>query len=88
MIVVKGTNELIYIGQASSLSNRLAPSVHPIFDRKQHDVYILFEKSRKERRYMEGVFIQILKPPMNQRNGTMPSPSKALVTQYYRMIFD
>jgi len=86
-IIERATGELLYIGQATNLGTRLAPSVHHVYDRNKHDVFILFEESRSERCKMEGVFIQLLKPKLNKRNGTMPKPTQEEVREYYRRIF-
>lgn len=86
-IVERETGELLYVGQASNLGVRLAPSVHPIFDRGVHDVYVLFEADREERRQMEGLFIQLLRPSCNIRNGTMPKPPSKMTDEYYRQLF-
>ena len=86
-IIDKRTGELLYVGQATSLGNRLAPSAHPIFDRSKHDVFILFEASHAERCKMEGRFIELLKPKLNKRNGTMPTPTQDDLREYFLRIF-
>jgi excinuclease UvrABC nuclease subunit len=87
MVRSKQTGELVYIGQASNLGHRLTPATHPVYRRALHDVYVLFEPDRAERRYMEGRFIEILKPPVNIRAGTRPSLPESLQDDLYRRIF-
>lgn len=84
MIVNKKTREILYIGQATNLGHRLRPSTHPVFKREKHDVYIIFESDRNERRNMEWAFIQLVKPSVNIRNGIAPNAGKEefLNTQY------
>lgn len=87
-IVDRKTGELLYIGQASNLSNRLAPSVHHVFDRSKHDVHILFEQDYHERCKMEYDFIRIMKPKLNQRNGWMPGYTEKELHEQYKGIFE
>jgi excinuclease UvrABC nuclease subunit len=87
MVRSKQTGELVYIGQASDLGHRLTPSTHPVYRRALHDVYVLFVPDRAERRYMEGRFIEILKPPVNIRAGTRPSLPEGLKDDLYQRIF-
>jgi hypothetical protein len=86
-VVDRNTGDLLYIGQAADLSHRLTPSSHHVYDKSKHDVYILFEQNHNERCKMEGVFIQILKPKLNKRNGTMPKPSEEELREFHRRIF-
>lgn len=88
-IVDKISGELLYIGQASYLGSRLSPSTHPIYRKDIHDVYILFEDDRNERRRMEWSFIQLLKPILNIRSGFAPKDGKEeFVTEQYRQLFN
>ena len=86
-ITDKRTGELLYVGQATNIGQRLAPSVHPVFDRSKHDVFVLFEASDIERSKMEGRFIELLKPKLNRRNGTMPTLTQDEIREYYLRIF-
>lgn len=88
MIREKGTDALLYIGQSGNLGNRLAPSVHPVYKREKHDVYVLFEGNRNERRYMECRFIELLHPLINIRRGLHTTAPEALTRQYYDAIFE
>jgi hypothetical protein len=87
-IVEKLTGAILYIGQASYLGNRLSKSVHPVFNREFHDVYIIFENDRNERRRMEWSFIQLLKPKLNKKNGLAPADGiQEFADEQYKRIF-
>ena len=86
-IVERSTGSLLYIGQASNLSNRLTPSNHHVYDKKKHDVYIVFEQDHNERCKMEYRFITIMKPKLNQRNGIAPIYSEEELREVHRNIF-
>jgi hypothetical protein len=86
-IVERATGELLYIGQASDLSSRLTPSVHPVYRKSKHDVYIVFEQDKNERCKMEYRFITIMKPKLNKRNGWIPEYSETEMQEIYRSIF-
>lgn len=87
-IVERSTGKLLYVGQSDDVGHRLCPSCHHVYNKKIHDVYILFEGSADERAQMEGVFIQLLKPSKNRRNGTMPEPSQEQLRECYDRIFN
>lgn len=87
-VVDKKTGKLLYVGQATNLSWRLAPSVHPVYRRELHDVYILFEQDHDMRCHMEGQFIRLLKPKRNKRNGTMPKPTDDMLRECYNRVFN
>lgn len=84
----RASGELLYVGHSSNLGARLSPSVHPVYRRDKHDVYILFVDDLKERGYMEGRFITLLKPPVNIRAGWRPKMDDALESSYYDLIFN
>jgi excinuclease UvrABC nuclease subunit len=86
-IVDRSTGGLLYIGQATNLSHRLLPSVHHVYDRNKHDVYIVFEQDHNERCKMEYRLIQIMKPKLNIRNGTSPVYSEEELREAHRRIF-
>lgn len=89
LVIDKCDGKLLYIGQASQLGSRLTPSIHPIFRREIHDVYILFEKDRNERRRMEWSFIQLLKPKLNIRSGLQPKDGKGeFLDAQYNQLFN
>lgn len=87
MIREKGTDVLLYIGQSVNVGMRLCPSVHPVYDRDRHDVYVLFTDGKQERRYMEERCIAILKPPVNIRAGLRPVMTDELKRAYYDIVF-
>ena len=86
-VVKQSTGELLYIGQATNLGDRLAPSNHHVYDKRQHDVFILFEQDHNERCKMEYNFIRIMKPKLNIRNGLAPTYTEEEMTEIYRSIF-
>jgi hypothetical protein len=72
MLVNRETREIEYIGQSVTIGNRLMPSIHHVYIRKKHDLYILEEPDTNMRHYLERRCIEILDPPCNHRNGFMP----------------
>lgn len=86
-IVDRKTGNLLYIGQASNLGARLAPSVHHVYDKMQHDVFIVFEQDHNERCKMEYRFITIMQPKLNIRNGIKPVYSVEELREAHRRIF-
>lgn len=86
-IVERKTGNLLYIGQSSNLSTRLSPSIHHVYDKNKHDIYIVFEKDHNERCKMEYNFIRIMKPKRNKRNGLTPKYSEEELREVYRSIF-
>jgi hypothetical protein len=86
-IVNRANGELLYIGQSANVGHRLTPSCHLVFRRDLHDVYVLFVEDTKERYYMEGRFVTLLKPRLNQRAGLRPRLSEDIKKVYYDQIF-
>ena len=85
-IIERDTGDLLYIGQAVDLRNRLSAS-HPVYSKSGHDVYIVFEQDHNERCKMEYNFIRIMKPKLNKRNGFSPKYSEEELDEIYRSIF-
>ena len=89
VVIDKINKDILYVGQASDLGQRLCPSVHPLYNKELHDVFILFESDRNERRRMEWSFIQLLKPTMNIRSGLAPKDGKVeFFTKQYDRLFN
>ena len=71
MLVNKETRAIEYIGQTSNIGFRLMPSVHHVYTRSVHDVYIIEEHDRDMRHYLESRCIALIKPKQNINRGIM-----------------
>lgn len=88
VVTIKDTGTVVYVGQSKQLHSRLCPAVHPVYEKKLHDIYILVENDPNERAYMEMRFIEILKPTANIRRGISPRMTEEVKREYYRRVFD
>ena len=87
LIAERESGRIIYAGQSRNIGRRLSPSVHHIFNRKIHDVLILFVNNDQERYYLEGRCIDLLKPDRNIRMGYDLHYDEATKKGYYDSIF-
>ena len=87
LVTDKASKKLLYIGQSNNLMMRMFPSIHPIYRRELHNLYVLFEPDIIERKRMECRFIELLKPAMNRRSGIRIKPTEELAQEYYDRIF-